>query len=272
MFNEAHISFTGYVAKQPEARIVTLGGVAVPRLRMRVGWTERRFDRAVGEWVDGTTSYVTVNCWRKLAKNAGVCIRKGDPVLVKGKLSVRTYTGKDGVPRNTVEVEASSVGHDLTLGVSGFQRVRPQTGMSATEFAASQTGAADAGASERNGANGQAGFAAEGAIAAGLGSPGAPEEPDEPYFDDAVIDDVADEADESDEPGEPTEPGNQAEPGNEAEPGNAAEPGNQAEQVGPASPPDPPRPARGRRGPRAATTAEAGPGAASQADQVAVPF
>ena len=107
MFNEAHISFTGYVAKQPEAKMVTVDGVAVPSLRMRVGWTERRFDRGVGEWVDGATSYVTVNCWRKLAKNAGVCIRKGDPVLVKGKLSVRTFTGKDGVARNTVEVEAS---------------------------------------------------------------------------------------------------------------------------------------------------------------------
>jgi single-strand DNA-binding protein len=257
MFNEAHISFTGYVAKQPEAKTVTVGGVDVPSLRMRVGWTERRFDRALGEWVDGATSYVTVNCWRKLAKNAGVCIRKGDPVLVKGKLSVRTYAGKDGVARNTVEVEASSVGHDLTLGVSGFQRVRPQTGMSATEFAALQASAADAGASEQNGANGQARFAADGAIAAGLGSPGAPEEPDEPFFDDAVIAhvvDVDDEADESDEPGGP------------------AEQGDQAEQVGPASPPDPPRPARGRRGrPSAAAEADAA-AAASQADQVAVPF
>ena len=132
--NEAQISLTGYVATQPVTRTVKSGAT---NMSMRVAWTPRRQDRVTGEWVDGNTSYVTVICWRKLAANAGLCVRKGDPVIVKGRLSIRTYEDKQGVQRTAVEVEANSVGHDLSRGVALFQRVRPQTGLTASEFAAS---------------------------------------------------------------------------------------------------------------------------------------
>ncbi|HET7018881.1 MAG TPA: single-stranded DNA-binding protein [Streptosporangiaceae bacterium] len=136
--NEAQISLTGYVATQPQVRTTPSGALNVS---MRVAWTPRRQDRATGEWADGNTSYVTVICWRKLASNAGVCLRKGDPVVVKGRLSIREFDDKQGVRRTAVEVEASSVGHDLSRGVAQFQRVRPQTGMTAVEYAAAQAGA-----------------------------------------------------------------------------------------------------------------------------------
>ncbi len=151
MLNEAQISLTGYVATQPVTRQVKPG---VSNVSMRVAWTPRRQDRVTGEWVDGNTSYVTVICWRKLGTNVAICVRKGDPVVIKGRLSVRPYADKQGVPRISVEVDANSVGHDLSRGVAGFQRVRPATGMTASEFAAS--GAAS---------NGQA---ADGQAAGGL--------------------------------------------------------------------------------------------------------
>jgi single-strand DNA-binding protein len=104
-------------------------------------------DRSTGEWADGHTSYVTVICWRKLADNVATCLRKGDPVMVKGRLSVRPYEDKDGVPRTAVEVDASSVGHDLSRGVAQFQRTRPPTGKTADEYAAEldASGSGDAG-------------------------------------------------------------------------------------------------------------------------------
>src|SRR5258708_21027178 len=126
MLNEAQISLTGYVASQPGTKTVKPTGVM--NLTMRVAWTPRRQDRVTGEWVEGNTSYVTVICWRRLATNVAICVRKGDPVVIKGRLSVRSYDDKDGVPRLVVEVDASSVGHDLSRGVASFQRVRPQTG------------------------------------------------------------------------------------------------------------------------------------------------
>lgn len=135
--NEAQVCLTGYVATQPVTRTVKSGATNVS---MRVAWTPRKQDRVSGEWVDGNTSYVTVICWRKLATNAAICVRKGDPVIVKGRLSIRPYEDKQGAQRLAVEVEANSVGHDLSRGVAQFQRVRPQTGLTASEFAATNGG------------------------------------------------------------------------------------------------------------------------------------
>jgi single-strand DNA-binding protein len=167
--NDAQISLTGYVATQPLVRTVKSGAT---NLSMRVAWTPRRQDRVTGEWADGNTSYVTVICWRKLATNGAVCLRKGDPVVVKGRLSIRSYDDKQGVPRIAVEVEATSVGHDLSRGVATFQRVRPQTGLTAAEFAASSGGASqqgDSGAlSGLSGLSGLTGLPSSG----GLSGPG----------------------------------------------------------------------------------------------------
>ena len=133
MMNDAQVSLAGYVATQPTWRETSAGR---PNLSMRVAWTPRRIDRATGEWVDGNTSFVTVTCWRKLADNVATCLRKGDPVLVHGRLSVRPYEDKQGAPRIAVDVDALSVGHDLSRGVAMFQRVRPPTGKTADEHAA----------------------------------------------------------------------------------------------------------------------------------------
>jgi single-strand DNA-binding protein len=132
---ECQVNLTGYVATQPETITFKSGA---SKVKMRVGWTERRRDRLTGEWVDGSTSYLTVFCWRKIGTNVAVSLRTGDPVLVKGKLTVRAYEDKEGVRRREVEVDASSIGHDLSRGVSKFLRVRPETGMTAAEYEAAK--------------------------------------------------------------------------------------------------------------------------------------
>jgi single-strand DNA-binding protein len=143
--NEAQVVLAGYVAREPKYR-KTHNGYSYTSLR--VGYTPRRMDRDSGEWSDGGTSFVTVFCWRGLAENVAMCVRKGDPVLVKGKLQVRPYTDKAGAARVAVEVEASSIGHDLTRGVAMFQRALRPAGETALERAASVAppGAAGAGA------------------------------------------------------------------------------------------------------------------------------
>ena len=99
---------------------------------MRVAWTPRHIDRVTGEWTDGHTSYLTVICWRKLADNVALCLRKGDPVIVKGRLSVRDYE-KDGTTRTAVEVDASSIGHDMSRGAAHFQRTKRAPGETAAD-------------------------------------------------------------------------------------------------------------------------------------------
>jgi single-strand DNA-binding protein len=146
--NEAQVFVAGYVAREPKFR-TTHNGYSYTSLR--VGYTPRRMDRDSGEWSDGGTSFVTVFCWRRLADNVATCVRKGDPVLIKGKLQVRPYTDKDGAARVAVEVEASSIGHDLARGVANFQRAHRTAGETALERVASEVrpdepGVADAAA------------------------------------------------------------------------------------------------------------------------------
>ena len=120
MINDAQVFLSGYVAREPRFRITANG---ISNVSMRVAYTPRRVDRETGEWTDGTTSFVSVVCWRTLADNVAKCLHKGEPVVVKGRLQVRPYD-KDGVSRLAVEVEATSVGHDLAHGVASFQRPR----------------------------------------------------------------------------------------------------------------------------------------------------
>jgi single-strand DNA-binding protein len=102
---------------------VTIGATpnGIEYSTFRLATTTRRFDRGIGQWIDGDTSYVRITCWRKLARHVAESISKGDPVIVAGALKVREWANEDrrGV---SVEVDASSVGHDLARGVSAFTR------------------------------------------------------------------------------------------------------------------------------------------------------
>jgi single-strand DNA-binding protein len=131
-----------------------------------VAYTPRWLNRETGEWSESPTSFLTVICWRKLADNVRICLRKGEPVLVRGRLQVRRYEDKDGAPRIAVELDASSVGHDLARGVALFQRLqRDPAEASARPAVEARTGSAAAGA-----ANGEAGLSADEAVAAAAGA------------------------------------------------------------------------------------------------------
>jgi single-strand DNA-binding protein len=45
--------------------------------------------------------------------------------VVHGKVDMRTYVNKAGVETLDVQVEAATVGHDLTRGTSSFTRYQP---------------------------------------------------------------------------------------------------------------------------------------------------
>jgi single-strand DNA-binding protein len=188
MFNEAHVILSGRVAKDPQYRLV---GNNVPRLSMRVVWTTRRRDSATGEWVDGNTSGVNVTCWRKLAENLNVCLRKGDPVLVRGKLEVCPYVGRDGQSRTAVDVDAITVGPDLTRGVAHFLRVSAMAGKTAAQQAAELAEGENGDGYDGAAPAGDDGAAALAAMADGDGDAAA----DDDMFDDSAIEALAKDAD-----------------------------------------------------------------------------
>ena len=70
---------------------------------------------------DSASLFLSVSCWRTLAGNAVASLRKGDPVVVTGRLSTRTWE-KDGQVRSSCELEAVAVGPDLARGTAVFRR------------------------------------------------------------------------------------------------------------------------------------------------------
>lgn len=89
----------------------------------RIASNNRRWNRVSGTWEDGDTSFLNVTCWRTLAQNVEASIRKGDPVVVTGRLRVREWSNEErsGI---SVDLEATSVGHDLSKGRGSFQRTK----------------------------------------------------------------------------------------------------------------------------------------------------
>jgi single-strand DNA-binding protein len=119
MFNGATVTLAGYVATEPSYRTIN---DKTPIVSMRVAWTTRFIDRETGEWRDGKTSFANVNCWRKLAGNVAPSLRKGQAIVLTGRLEVRDYDDKEGRRRISVDIDADTIGHDLSRGVAHFQR------------------------------------------------------------------------------------------------------------------------------------------------------
>ncbi len=113
------ITVRGYVAT--EVRL-TLAQSGLPIAGFRMCSTERRFDRASNTWVDGHTNWYSVSMFRQLATNAGASIKKGDRVIVTGRLKVRPWINADGRTGTAVEIDADSAGHDLMWGTANFRR------------------------------------------------------------------------------------------------------------------------------------------------------
>ena len=134
--NETHVTVVGNLVADPVLR-VTPGEREVAGFRLAS--TVRRYDAELGRSVDVRTSFYSVSCWGYLARNAAESLRKGERVVVSGRLDVREYTGDDKVVRTSVDVVADAVGHDLVYGTSRFTKVRRGVAGAAPEVEAEET-------------------------------------------------------------------------------------------------------------------------------------
>lgn len=150
------IALTGLVATDPK-HVLTSEGLAITSFRLAS--TQRRFDKHEQKWVDADTNWYSVTAFRQLALNASTSVHKGERVIVSGRLKIRSWdTGeKSGT---SVEIEADSIGHDLTWGASVFSR-----SMSSAALGREATGEATAAVS-----GGAVGHRASGMEGAGGGS------------------------------------------------------------------------------------------------------
>ncbi len=118
--HETMITVVGNLVDDPKLR-TTESGVEVTSFR--IASTSRRLDRETNSWVDYGQLFLGVSCWRSLGVNVVASLRKGDPVVVSGRLFTRQYE-RDGQLRSSYEMDAVAVGPDLARGTATFQRTK----------------------------------------------------------------------------------------------------------------------------------------------------
>jgi single-strand DNA-binding protein len=125
---ETPITIAGTIVADPIHRSV--GEQELFKFRLASNSRRRTPD---GDWEQGNSLYVTVNCWGRLVTGTAASLVKGDPVIVVGHLYTSEYEDKEGNPRSSVEVRATSVGPDLARTIARIERTRQQPDPAATD-------------------------------------------------------------------------------------------------------------------------------------------
>jgi single-strand DNA-binding protein len=114
--SDTYVTLHGWVGNEVNFRELQSTSVA----SFRVASTPRL--KKGGEWVDGETTWYSVTTWRGLAENVRTSVKKGDAVIVHGRLRTETWQREDGEASTGLAIDASLVGHDLSRGTSAFVR------------------------------------------------------------------------------------------------------------------------------------------------------
>ncbi|ALF00388.1 ssDNA binding protein [Mycobacterium phage Archie] len=119
----AEIQIQGNLTADPELRFLD-SGVAVAQFSVASTPRVKKGD----EWVDGETVFLRTQVWRELAEGAAENLRKGDSVVVIGKLKQRSYMKDENgekVKKTVFEIDGEFVGKNVRKrreqGGGGYQ-------------------------------------------------------------------------------------------------------------------------------------------------------
>lgn len=120
---ETPITVVGRIVNDPLRR--TAGTQDVVKFRIASN-ARRQLDD--GNWETTDSLFVNVNCWGRLVTGVSASLKKGDIVIAVGKVHTSEYVDRDGVPRASLEMRASSVGPDLSCYIVTLQKLgRPSS-------------------------------------------------------------------------------------------------------------------------------------------------
>lgn len=101
MYNKVFL--IGNLTRDPELRY-TPSGLPVARFTVAVNRPKKKDSDGKGE-----VDFIPVTAWRRLAEICGEYLKKGNPVAIDGKLSIRSYQAKTGEMKTAVEVVADGM-------------------------------------------------------------------------------------------------------------------------------------------------------------------
>jgi single-strand DNA-binding protein len=108
--NETTVTLIGNLTADPELRFTQAGAVVA---NFTVATTPRTFDRASGEWKDAEALFMRCTIWRQPAEHLAESLRRGDRVIVVGRLKQRSFETRDGDKRTVIECDATEIGASL---------------------------------------------------------------------------------------------------------------------------------------------------------------
>lgn len=120
---DPYLTIVGNVATAPRESETKHGD---PFVTFRLATNNRHYDPRERRYVDGPTSFYTVACWRDwMVGNVMASVKVGDPVIVRGRIQMRSWTTDDDVAQVSPEITCYSLGHDLSKGTATFTRSSP---------------------------------------------------------------------------------------------------------------------------------------------------
>ena len=96
------VTIVGRIGQDPEA-------IGSNGLRLRVATNDRVKNDSTGEWEDKNTSWWTVKAWKRLAEQSIDVLKKGQEVIIVGKVYEENWTDREGTKRTSYEINAESI-------------------------------------------------------------------------------------------------------------------------------------------------------------------
>ncbi|MFN8079920.1 MAG: single-stranded DNA-binding protein [Kineosporiaceae bacterium] len=123
--NEPSITLTGTACGDAELRFTPTGK---PVARLTVACNPRRLDQSTGQWVDGTATFWTCEVWGPAAENTAESIRKGDRVIVTGRVRANVWTPTEGehagVEQRRMDIVVDEIGLSLRFRAATANRTQ----------------------------------------------------------------------------------------------------------------------------------------------------
>lgn len=121
MAGETTITVVGNLTDDPELRF-TPSGAAVANFR--VASTPRYMDKTTNAWKDGDPLFLACTVWRQPGENVAESLKRGDRVIVTGRLRQRSYETKEGEKRTVIEMEVDEIGPSLRYATAAVKKMQ----------------------------------------------------------------------------------------------------------------------------------------------------
>jgi single-strand DNA-binding protein len=117
-----NVTVVGNLCADPELRHTSTG---VPLADLRIA-ENRNYQDAAGAWQQETAYYSAV-AWRRLAEHAAASLRRGDRVVVVGRMRQDEWTTDRGETRRRYLVDCDELGASVRFSAVQVHRSVPET-------------------------------------------------------------------------------------------------------------------------------------------------